>query len=128
VPDEKTYEERDLRPKVVGAFAGSLVALTILTLLGMGWLLRVFSPTQAKPPPIVSESEPLRPGPKLQVSPARELSELRAMEDLQLHSYRWVDVEAGIVSIPIERAMELIAERGLPVRESTAQPNGEKKR
>jgi hypothetical protein len=127
MPDEKTYEERDLRPKVVGVFAGSLVALTIFTLLAMGWLLRVFSPTQAKPPPIVSEPEPLRPGPKLQVSPARELSELRAMEDLQLHSYRWVDAEAGIASIPIERAMDLIAKRGLPVHESTDQPNAEKK-
>ena len=128
MPDEKTYEERDLRPKAVGIFAASLVALTIFTLLAMGWLLRIFSPPRAKTPPIASEPELLQPGPRLQVSPARELSEMRAMEDLQLHSYRWVDAEAGIASIPIERAMELIAKRGLPVNESRDQPNGARKR
>jgi hypothetical protein len=53
---------------------------------------------------------------------------MRAMEDLQLHSYRWVDIEAGIASIPIERAMELIVKRGLPVRQSTDRPMGESKR
>jgi hypothetical protein len=35
-----------------------------------------------------------------------------------LRSYRWVDRERGIVSIPIERAMELVA------AESTAQRRG----
>jgi hypothetical protein len=124
----KTYEERDLRPKAVGAFFASLVALAIFVLLAMGWLLRALSPTPARLPPIVSEPEALRPGPQLQVSPARELREMRAMEDLQLHSYRWVDIEAGIASIPIERAMELIVKRGLPVRQSTDRPMGESKR
>ncbi len=33
----------------------------------------------------------------------------------QLDSYGWVDEKAGIAHIPIERAMELIAQRGLPV-------------
>jgi cytochrome c oxidase cbb3-type subunit III len=47
------------------------------------------------------------------------LKEMRATEDAVLHSYGWVDQAAGIVRIPIERAMELLAERGLPAR---AQP------
>jgi hypothetical protein len=34
----------------------------------------------------------------------------------QLNSYGWVDEKAGVAHIPIERAMELIKERGLPVR------------
>jgi hypothetical protein len=33
-----------------------------------------------------------------------------------LHSYGWVDEQAGLVRIPITRAMELLTERGLPVR------------
>jgi hypothetical protein len=39
---------------------------------------------------------------------------MRAAEEAQLHSYRWVDREAGIAAIPIERAMEILAQRGLP--------------
>jgi len=33
----------------------------------------------------------------------------------QLNSYGWVDEQAGVAHIPIDRAMDLIVERGLPV-------------
>ena len=33
-----------------------------------------------------------------------------------MHSYGWVDQQAGVVRIPIDRAMELLAQRGLPTR------------
>jgi hypothetical protein len=42
------------------------------------------------------------------------LAELRAAEDGDLNSCGWVDRNAGIVRIPIDRAMQLILERGLP--------------
>ena len=117
---EKNYEARDIQPRAVGLFGVSLIALTIFTLLVMSWLWRAFSAPAAKPPPITAmEAEKSRPGPQLQVTPARDLQEMRAMEDRQLHSYRWVDSEAGIVAVPIERAMDLIAERGLPVHGMT---------
>ncbi|MEW6337969.1 MAG: hypothetical protein AB1625_11290 [Acidobacteriota bacterium] len=42
-----------------------------------------------------------------------ELAGLRAAQLEQLHSYRWVDQNAGVVAIPIERAMALVvAEQG----------------
>ena len=37
-------------------------------------------------------------------------------EEQTLHSYGWVDQPAGVVRIPIDRAMELLAQRGLPTR------------
>jgi hypothetical protein len=40
---------------------------------------------------------------------------LRAAEDEVLTSYGWVSKEAGIARIPIEHAMQLVLERGLPV-------------
>jgi hypothetical protein len=58
------------------------------------------------------------PAPRLQPDPARELAEMRAQEDALLHSYGWVDRSAGVVRIPIERAMQLTLDRGLPVRKS----------
>ena len=42
-----------------------------------------------------------------------DLAAFRAKEDAKLHGYAWVDKDAGVVRIPIERAMEMIAERGL---------------
>lgn len=48
--------------------------------------------------------------------PREALKRLRDREDAALGRYGWVDREAGIVRIPIERAMDLLLERGLPTR------------
>jgi hypothetical protein len=42
------------------------------------------------------------------------LRELLAKEREQLESYGWVDRDAGVVRIPIERAIQIVAENGLP--------------
>ena len=44
------------------------------------------------------------------------LAAVRAAEEKVLQTYGWVDKEQKIVRIPIDRAMELLAERGLPAR------------
>ena len=62
------------------------------------------------------------PGPNLQLNPPDDLRSFRAREDAELNSYGWVDRTNGVVHIPITRAMELIAQRGLPVRASNAVP------
>ena len=56
------------------------------------------------------------PEPRLQTNPREDLRELRAKEDELLGSYGWVDKNAGVVRIPIEDAMKLTVERGLPAR------------
>lgn len=45
----------------------------------------------------------------------QDVTDLHAREDLLLNNYTWADQAQGKVRIPIERAMELIAQRGLPV-------------
>ena len=53
----------------------------------------------------------------------QDVAEMHAREDLLLDNYTWVDQSKGTVRIPIERAMELIAQRGLPVAPAVqAQP------
>jgi hypothetical protein len=56
------------------------------------------------------------PEPRLQIAPREDLRELRSREEAELHSYAWVDKTNGVVRIPIDRAMNLLLERGLPVR------------
>ncbi len=58
------------------------------------------------------------PTPRLQSDSgdgSQDLMELHEHEDLLLNNYSRVDGKPGQVRIPIERAMELIAQRGLPV-------------
>lgn len=45
----------------------------------------------------------------------QDVANLHAREDLLLEHYTTIDGQSGKVRIPIERAMELIAQRGLPV-------------
>ena len=62
------------------------------------------------------------PTPRLQTDDGyQEITDMHAKEDLLLENYSWVDQSKGTVRIPIERAMELIAERGLPVAPEAAQ-------
>jgi len=46
---------------------------------------------------------------------------MRAREDEILTTYGWVDRNAGIVRIPIDAAMKLTLERGLPARSENEQ-------
>jgi hypothetical protein len=56
------------------------------------------------------------PTPRLQTDDGnQEIADLHAKEDLLLENYTWADQSQGKVRIPIERAMELIAQQGLPV-------------
>jgi len=59
------------------------------------------------------------PTPRLQTDDgSQDIADLHAREDLLLENYSWANQSQGSprrVRIPIERAMELIAERGLPV-------------
>lgn len=57
------------------------------------------------------------PSPQLEIDERNQLDKVRLDEAQELSTYRWVDENAGTVHIPIDRAMDLIAERGLPVRE-----------
>ena len=56
------------------------------------------------------------PTPRLETDDGnQDLAELHDREDLLLNYYSWVDQPGGTVRIPIERAMEIIAQQGLPV-------------
>jgi hypothetical protein len=56
------------------------------------------------------------PTPRLQLDDGnRDIADLHAREDILLDHYTWVDQSKGVVRIPIERAMQIIAQKGLPV-------------
>jgi hypothetical protein len=61
-----------------------------------------------------AQSAGLFPGPRLQIDPGVDLATMRVRDARELNTYGWIDRQAGLVRIPIERAMQLIAERGLP--------------
>jgi hypothetical protein len=68
------------------------------------------------------------PNPRLQERPVSELDRMKAMERRRMDAYGWVDQSAGIAFIPVERAMDILAQRRLPTivspEQGTAAPPG----
>lgn len=61
------------------------------------------------------------PSPRLQTDDGnQEMADMHAREDLLLDHYTWANRDKGKVRIPIDHAMQLIAERGLPVQDGAA--------
>ena len=63
-------------------------------------------------------SEAPASGPALLIDEPLVLRQFLVREDERLHSYGWVNQGAQTVRLPIERAKDLLLERGLPTRES----------
>lgn len=115
------HERRDADIRSLTLSLAGLVVLIVLSLLAMGWMFRHLAAREegAGAAARVPTEREIPPAPRLQVAPAADLENLRRAEAAVLNSYGWVDRKAGVVRIPIERAMEILAERGLPAR---AQP------
>jgi hypothetical protein len=109
------HERRDVsfRPLV---YAGiGLVIVLVLTVFGMERLFDYLAARAARrsepASPLAAAGRQPPPEPRLQTEPIQDLAALRAREEATLGSYGWVDRQAGIVRIPITRAMELLVER-----------------
>jgi hypothetical protein len=113
------YETRDVQVRPIAIFTVGLIILTITVLLLLRWMFDVLETRHARfdvpRSPLVISPPPL-PEPRLEVIPEQILRQLRAEEDAVLHSYGWVNRDTGVVRIPIDRAMLLLMERGLPAR------------
>src|SRR5207247_10197384 len=92
-----------------------IIAVVVVTAVLFRHFYTVETTSQVAPSPLSYSREPT-PGPKLSVNPGQDLQTMRAAEDAALKSYEWVDREKGIVRIPVDRAIEILAQKGLPAR------------
>jgi hypothetical protein len=76
----------------------------------------------ASPAPTAAarNGNPVPPEPRLQANPTQDLEGFRAWEESQLHDYHWVDRGRGVVSIPIDEAIRMVAKRGIPPQSAPA--------
>jgi hypothetical protein len=113
------HELSDLNPnKIFWSGVGLAIVIALVVVMMYG-LFHYFyrSETRRRPPPspLSFGAEP-PPEPRLLTRPGADMAALRAEEDQILNSYGWIDRERGIVRVPIDRAIALLAERGLPTR------------
>ena len=117
------YERSDLKPGTIALFGIGLAvvigAAVVITSLFVHYRALQHSRQETAVPRLAGERE-ATPEPRLQVDAPNELRQMRAAEDAALNSYGWVDKEAGVVKIPVDRAMEILAKKGLPARKQEA--------
>ena len=121
------HETRDVhvRPLAwLGVGLAMLVVVSIVAMKGVFDLLdRQLARNDTPPLPIVTHRPQQPPEPRLQTTPVPNRKLIMEQETKLLTTYGWVDQKAGTVHIPIERAMQLLAERGMPSRGASNQPS-----
>jgi hypothetical protein len=130
------FERRDIGPAgIIYFFVGLAAATLIIHFLLAGLYDFLDKREKAHQPPVnplitnvpadtrqipFNYPEKAFPTPRLEQDERTQLNDIRMAEERKLASYDWVDQKAGTVRIPIDRAMELVAQRGLPVRTQEA--------
>ncbi|HEY6467565.1 MAG TPA: hypothetical protein VIY69_16305 [Candidatus Acidoferrales bacterium] len=112
------YETRDADLKVLLQFGFGLAVLLAVTLIVMRFIfgyLNALTPLGPKASPFANTRE-IPTGPLLQASPHEDLVTFCSGQRQLVDGYAWINKAGGIVQIPIDRAMDLALQRGLPSR------------
>ena len=115
---EIQFEESDIRGLRVFfagvVLVGAVWAVVVVLYPIFGFWAQHRASVSPPPSPLAAQRNQLPPAPLLQVRPKVDLQELRARDESELHKYGWADRQHGVVTIPIDRAMQLLAQRGIP--------------
>ena len=125
------FEREDLSPRAIFGFLAGLAISGVLVYFIVSGLYGFLDSYYRKNQPTVAPMQSHLPADTRTVTPAdvtrfplprldtderTELNGFREEEEKILYSYGYVDKSGGVVRIPIDRAMQLIAQRGLPTR------------
>ncbi len=122
------HEVTDFAPKPIAWFGVGMIGLLVFVFLLIWPVMHFFhvggirastrERLRTEPGSASFVKAPAQAGengaPLLQIVPEEELVEMRARDAAEMLAYGWVDGRARVVRLPIARAMELVAERGLP--------------
>jgi hypothetical protein len=121
-PPGAKHEHTDIDPAIGFKFA---LWLSVAMVLSFGIVYGTFrffdsqentANTAARRFPLAAGVTRPAPTPSLQTQPFRDVYLLRDEEAKKLGSYGWVDKDGGIARVPIDRAMDIMIQRGFAVR------------
>jgi hypothetical protein len=117
------HEESDVNVSAIIRYGIGLLVIAAVLHVFLWWLQGTYSRqsqrAQTQVYPLASgQQDRLPPSPRFQENPQQELQDLRAKQKALLDGYGWVNKDAGVARIPIEDAMKIVVERGVPAREA----------
>lgn len=126
---EVAYDRTDMSAKAIVGFLIFLAIAGVIMHLVLWGLYKSFagsykaetqlaSPSVSSTRQMLPKGDPERtfPAPRLQADDVADMNKFRVEEEQTLNSYGWVDQKAGTVRVPIERAIQSLAQQGLPTR------------
>jgi hypothetical protein len=122
------YETRDANIAGLLQFAFWMAVILAVTLVGIKFSFNYFKKVEPMgemaSPMLKATDRMLPPSPRLQSQPHQELVDYCAAQQREVTTYGWVDQPSGVARIPIDRAMDLVLDRGLPARSAAEVPTG----
>src|SRR3954454_9142366 len=105
------HETTDVNVWAVGKFAIGLVIVTAVSVVMLFMLMRFFQSREETATSPTPEPAKTFPEPRLQKTPVLDLGAFRAEEEKLLNGYAWVDQQKGLVRIPVNLAIDVLAKR-----------------
>jgi hypothetical protein len=119
-----SHERRDVNVLQISAFGIGLLLGCVVVVFAMWAMFDFFyarenAKNESNPSALMMKDQnKLPPEPRLQAEPKIELKDLRSDEEAILGSYGWVNPDKGILRIPIDQAIDIVAQKGLPSKPS----------
>jgi hypothetical protein len=112
------HEANRLKVRGLAWFAAALTGVTVLVLLMLTFVMRGFvheeKEFESLALPRFAGDTGEYPSPRIQADPADELKKMKADDLGRLNHYGWIDRKAGVAHIPVDRAIDVLAKKGLP--------------
>jgi hypothetical protein len=113
-PNGSGHEQTEVSVRLIVVSLGFLAVATFFVFLLVIGIFRYFYASYSTAEATRLSRPVIPPEPRIEVAPAEELQQIRAREDHVLNSYAWIDKQTGVVRVPIDRAIDLLAAKGLP--------------
>jgi hypothetical protein len=113
---EERHEHSDVNIRAIAYIAIAMIVSAAVILSAVLGIFKRFvreDVSRDAVPVFGADQTQLPPEPRLQIDPNADYRQFLKSEEETLNSYGWIDRQTGIVRIPIDRAIDLVAQRNL---------------
>jgi hypothetical protein len=113
-PNGAGHEQTEVSVRLIVVSLGFLAVATAIVFVLVVGIFRYFYASYSTEEATRLSRPVIPPEPRIEVAPDEQLQKLRAQEDRILSTYALIDKDAGRVRVPIDRAIDMLAAKGLP--------------
>jgi hypothetical protein len=113
-PNGAGHEQAEVSVRLIVVSLGFLTVATAIVFVLVIGIFRYFYASYSTAEAVQQAQPVIPPEPRIEVAPYEQLQQLRVKEDHILSTYAYIDKSSGTVRVPIDKAIDLLAAKGLP--------------